>query len=84
MPPVAVNVWEYDVLVVPAGNGELVVMDGAGFMVSASALFAVWDPVSVTSTVKLDVPAADGVPLITPVLDNVRPVGNVPDVLDHV
>jgi len=40
---------------------------------------------SVTRTVKLNVPAADGVPLITPVPDErVIPVGREPAEIDHV
>jgi hypothetical protein len=39
---------------------------------------------SVTVTVKLDVPAVVGVPEITPPLDIVNPAGRLPDVTDHV
>jgi hypothetical protein len=38
---------------------------------------------SVTFTVKVEVPAAVGVPAIAPVEDNVRPAGNVPLVSVH-
>jgi hypothetical protein len=38
----------------------------------------------VTFAVKLDVPAAVGVPLMTPALDNVKPAGNVPALTDQV
>ena len=69
---------------VVAGKGEVVVIESAEFMVSATSLDAVCDTLSVTRTVKLDVTPAVGVPLITPVVDNVRPVGNVPDVVDQV
>ena len=36
-------------------------------------------PLSVTRTVKLDVPLAVGVPEITPPLESVSPAGSVPD-----
>jgi hypothetical protein len=39
---------------------------------------------SVTVTLKLDVPRAVGVPLIVPLLDSVSPAGNVPEDRDHV
>jgi hypothetical protein len=42
------------------------------------------DPLSVTVTVKLDVPVFVGVPEITPPLDIVSPAGRLPDVTDHV
>ena len=37
----------------------------------------------VTRTVKLEVPALDGVPLIVPVELNPRPVGSEPEAKDH-
>ena len=39
---------------------------------------------STTLTVKLDVPAPAGVPVMIPSLDNVKPLGSVPDCLDQV
>jgi hypothetical protein len=42
------------------------------------------DPLSLTATVKVDVPLPVGVPEITPPLDSVRPTGRVPDASDHV
>ena len=38
---------------------------------------------SVTRTVKLDVPAAVGVPEMTPALERERPEGSVPETVDH-
>ena len=40
-------------------------------------------PESVTWTVKLKMPAVVGVPVIVPVVDKLRPVGNVPLLIDH-
>ena len=42
------------------------------------------DPLSVTVTVKLDVPVFVGVPETTPPLDIVNPAGRLPDVTAHV
>jgi hypothetical protein len=42
------------------------------------------DPLSDTDTVKLELPAAVGVPEITPALDRDSPAGRLPDVTDHV
>ncbi len=65
-------------MTVPSGK-EVVVTDTALYMVMDSACAAVAELASVTCTVKLLVPAADGVPLITPVpLFNVNPDGSVP------
>ena len=50
-----------------------------------SACVAVRDPLSVTPTVKFDVPAAVGVPVIAP--DEAfkdKPAGRVPVAIDHV
>jgi hypothetical protein len=42
-------------------------------------------PLSVTATVKLDVPFAVGVPEITPVAGaSVSPAGRLPEAIDHV
>jgi hypothetical protein len=42
------------------------------------------DPLSVTVTVKLEVPVAVGEPEITPALDIDSPAGRLPEVTDHV
>jgi hypothetical protein len=41
--------------------------------------FVVADTLSVTAAVKLKLPTADGVPLITPLLASVKPGGALPD-----
>jgi hypothetical protein len=53
---------------VPVGNGELVVITIAGLTVMAKAFVAVARLLSVTWTVKLEVVAALGWPLIRPVV----------------
>ena len=66
VPPVALSPCEYAAPTVPDGK-DVVVMTGGGSTVSDSALVAIPPPLSVNCTVKLAVPATDGVPLITPV-----------------
>lgn len=54
-------------------------------MVMEVALVAVWVPASVILMVKLEVPAAAGVPAMTPVdAFRVRPAGRVPALTDQV
>ena len=64
-----------------------VVMTGAGgvaaFIVMLNATAAELPPAFVALTVKFDVPAAVGVPEITPLLLMVSPVGNEPDARDQ-
>jgi len=63
VPPVAANVWLYAVPTVPAGSGLAVLIESAaGFTVTLNAFVAVPPPVA--WTVKLEVPAVVGVPLI--------------------
>ena len=69
---------------VPSGS-EVVVIDGAAMMVSDRFLVPVPPTLSVTRTVKLDVPAVVGVPVIAPVDGlSVSPAGRVPDCIDQV
>ncbi len=87
VPPMAVNVrGEYGNATAPFGRGDAVVIER--LTVSENALDAVCGvgvALSVTCTVKLNVPAVVGVPLMTPAADNVRPAGKVlPDARDHV
>jgi hypothetical protein len=56
----------------------------ATIILSALVVAAAGLAESVTRTVKLKVPAAVGVPLITPVLARLRPLGNEPLAIDHV
>jgi hypothetical protein len=56
----------------------------AGLTVSDNAAVAVRAAVSVTFTVKFDVPAADGVPLMLPPGERLKPAGKVPADTVHV
>ncbi len=49
-----------------------------------SILDVLTDVLSVTAAVKIDVPAAVGVPEITPVVARVSPAGSVPVLIDQV
>jgi hypothetical protein len=51
---------------------------------SCAEAVAAGDSLSVTDTVKTDVPLVVGVPEITPALDNVNPAGRLPEAIDHV
>lgn len=87
IPPVAARVWLYDVPITPAAR-LVVVTETGGFTAMlrfAVAVFAVGVSESVTVTVKFDVPAVVGVPLIAPVLElSISPVGNDPVVTAQV
>ena len=61
----------------------MVVIESAGLTVIESVCIAVPDPLSVTRTVKFEVPTVVGVPLITPVGDSDNPGGNGPIARDH-
>jgi len=52
-------------------------------IVIESALDADCEPLSTTRTVKLDIPAEVGVPLIVPSVDIVKPAGKDPEVTDQ-
>ena len=81
MPPDPARVWEYTAPTVPPGNGDAVVIVGAGAMVSAAAsvVFDTTVALSLTCTVKLKVPeVVTGVPLKTPALLRVSPLGKIP------
>jgi hypothetical protein len=71
---------------VPEARVEEVIASAFGAItIAVAADFACAGlPLSTTLTVKFDVPLADGVPDITPVLAaRVRPVGRLPDVIDQ-
>jgi len=68
---------------VPPGK-DVVVIDGAGAMVIVRSLDAVMLLVSIAVTVKLAVPAAVGVPVMSPVLVlRTNPAGSPPGGTDH-
>ncbi len=77
MPPLAARVWEYATNTSPLGSEavEMVTLP----MVMDKAADEVAPAVSVKVTLKLGVPEAVGVPLMTPVDEaRVRPAGSVP------
>jgi len=68
---------------VPAGNEEVVMVKAGGLIVNDNGAVADTDALSVTLTVKLDGPAAVGVPdIVLPEILN--PAGSDPLVSDHV
>lgn len=60
--------------------------EGAAAMVRAKLEVAAWGELAESLTVMLneDVPLADGVPLIAPALESVRPAGREPEAMLHV
>ena len=67
-----------------AGKDAVVTL-GGGLMVTAKALVAVAVALSFTWTVKLEVAAAVGVPLMVPLEEfRDKPAGNEPALTDHV
>ena len=62
----------------PAGSDAVVIVKGAGLIVSDSAFVADVDALSVTRTVKLLDPAVPGVPDMVPPAARLNPAGSVP------
>ena len=62
VPPVALSACEYAAPTVPAANDDVVILKAAALIVNDRAAVADADALSVTFTVKLDEPAAVGVP----------------------
>jgi hypothetical protein len=79
-PPTAAKVWLYATPIWPFGRLVVVIVSTGGAMTIDSAFVAVsagaW--LSVTRTVKLEVPAVVGVPLITPPEESDNPAGSEP------
>jgi hypothetical protein len=64
---------------VPAGSELVVIAGGSGFTASVKALVVLPPPLSVSITVKLELPVSEGVPLITPVEPwRLKPRGKIP------
>jgi len=89
VPPVALKVTLYAVLIVAVGNGVGVTIckgTTAGLMVSENVLLAVCgvEQESVTLNCGLNAPETDGVPETIPVPARLTPVGSVPPICDHV
>jgi len=68
---------------VPAGNKAVVICKAGALIVNDNGAVADTDALSVTLTVKLDGPAAVGVPDIVPPL-RFNPAGSDPVASDHV
>ena len=83
VPPVAFNGCEYATPTVPAGNEEVVMLTAEALITIDSAALAEPVALSVTLTVKLDEPAAVGVPDIVPP-ERLNPAGSDPLATDHV
>src|SRR5579883_1755734 len=83
VPPPADRVCEYAVPATPLGS-DVVVMVSPAPTVRVRGALALALELSVTCTVKLDAPAADGVPLIVPDELKESPAGNVPPLTAHV
>ena len=67
----------------PPASDEVVMAKGGAFTINVSAFVADADAPSVTFTVKLNVPAAPGVPDIVPPAFRLKPAGSVPAMIDH-
>jgi hypothetical protein len=78
-PPLDWRLALYAALTTPEGR-VVVVMTSSGLMVMVNACFAVWGgvPESVAVTVKFVVPAAVGVPEMSPAPLRVNPAGSFP------
>jgi hypothetical protein len=84
VPPTAFKLCEYGVPSVACGSGLPLMDNAAGLTAIDRPAVVVRAPLSVTLTVKLDDPAAVGVPDIVPAPDNVRPAGKAPAEMVHV
>jgi hypothetical protein len=82
VPPEAARVAEYAALVDPSSSDDVVTTTGVPIVIESDRV-AVLPRLSVTSTVKVDVPAVVGVPEIVSPL-SVRPAGKLPVTIDHV
>lgn len=83
VPPVAFSVCEYPTPTVPAGNDEVLMLNAGALIVNDSPTLADPEAPSVTLTVKLDDPAAVGVPAIVPP-ERLSPAGSDPVATDQV
>ena len=78
MPPEATSCWLYAAPTMPPATVVVPIVRDE-LTVSVSACVAVRDAASVTRTVKLALPAAVGVPLMTPDVLSPRPAGSDPE-----
>jgi hypothetical protein len=85
VPPAAERLWLYDTDCVACGRDVVVIASGVATVMLSGALavcFGVLE--SVTCTVKLNGPAAVGVPEIKPAVERPRPGGKDPENSAHV
>src|SRR5262249_17436414 len=80
LPPDAASVCEYVTPTVPSGSDAVVMVTAAGSMVRARSCVSLALRLPVTGTVKFEVPAAAGVPLIVPLALKDNPCGKLPAV----
>src|SRR5258708_20063523 len=79
VPPEAARVTEYPTLTDPPGSAAGVVMTRFDAIFSVNALLALTDALSVTCTVKLNIPVLLGLPVIAPVAGlRLKPGGRAP------
>lgn len=83
MPPAACRLCEYAVPFVPADSVEEVIdNEGAATTIEVTEdLLCAGLPLSVTVTVKFEVPVTVGVPETVPFAASVTPAGKVPEVM---
>ena len=67
----------------PDGRDTVEINSGGALTVRLSALIADTNPLSVTFTVKLNVPALPGAPDIVPPAFKLTPAGKLPDAMDQ-
>ena len=88
VPPVALNDALYELPLCPPVRLVVVTVSAGGVVLttidSCAEAVCAGDALSVTVTVKFDVPVFVGVPEITPALESDSPLGSVPEVTDHV
>jgi len=89
VPPLASKFCEYPELAVPEGRVEEVIVRASAAAATVMEVAADWVCtgllLSVTLTVKLEVPLPVGVPEMTPVdEDKLRPAGRLPEATDQV
>jgi hypothetical protein len=87
MPPVADTTAAYAEPVTPPGRDVVATVSVGGVVTlidSMRVVFCTGREVSLTESVKVNVPGAEAVPLIAPVEgSSARPVGSAPAVIDH-
>jgi hypothetical protein len=85
VPPLATSVCEYAAPEAPEASDEVEIVScvDATVIDSEADLVCTGLPLSLTLTVKVDVPLAVGFPEITPPELSVNPAGRLPEVIDH-